>query len=377
MSWYRTGTVAVTNGSAVVTGTGTAWIANVQSGHAINLPDGHAYEVQGIVSDTSITLGSLYLGVTASGQAYSVQPNQGFAQTAASLLAQLISDYQGVVVGAGAGRFGDGTVSLPAITFSADQATGFYRPGPNAVNLTLGGVLGFSFDRGFMLLANGSDYTNYSVGPGGTTISTSTANITYVAPATYSHLFVVGGVYRAVIAEGGLYPYDDNAMSLGVSAGRWSVVYAASSTISTSDERLKNWRGGLNADELAAAKEIARSIGVYQFIDAVAEKGADGARLHAGVKAQAVIAIMTAHGLDPLRYGFACHDEWDARVGVSPVPAKAAVLDADGKVLEPGTPEAPGIEARAAGDRYGIRYEELAMFLAAAQEQRLAALEAR
>lgn len=166
--------------------------------------------------------------------------------------------------------------------------------------------------------------------------------------------------HKMVFAADGasFYPLTDNFTSGGLSSNRYSVIYAQTGTINTSDEREKDWRGALTEDELAAAKEIGAAIGVYRWLDAIAEKGED-ARLHVGVKTQQVIEIMEAHDLDPTRYGFVCYDEWDA--------AEA--------VIDPGDPERIIIPAREAGNRYGIRYDELAMFLAAATEQRLAALE--
>jgi hypothetical protein len=201
-------------------------------------------------------------------------------------------------------------------------------------------------------------------------------------------------VYTTALAPG-----FDNAQSLGLPAARWSQVYAGAGTISTSDARTKDWRGGLDADELAAATVIAGSIGVYRFLDAIRDKG-DAARLHVGVLAQQVVGIMLAHGLDPDRYAFICHDQWEEVPGTparDAVPAIPAVPETParkavrrrGKILQlampaiPSTPEIPGVPAVPAGDpipagdRYGIRYEELAMFLAAAQEQRLAAIEAK
>ena len=71
---------------------------------------------------------------------------------------------------------------------------------------------------------------------------------------------------------------------------------------------------------MAAARRIALELGFYQWNDAIAEKGAAGARLHFGVRAQAVWAIMADEGLiDPLvpaatpdsRYAFLCYDRWD------------------------------------------------------------------
>ncbi|MEK9209695.1 hypothetical protein [Sphingomonas sp. 2378] len=140
MAWYRGGAVALTNGSATVTGTGTAWINNVQIGHAINLPDGRVYEVLSVDSNTLITLGSPYLGGTASGQAYSVQPNQGFAQTAATALTNFLTQVNQWVSGALAGRFNDGFLAAPGISFLVDQDTGIRRHADNGMALVTGGV---------------------------------------------------------------------------------------------------------------------------------------------------------------------------------------------------------------------------------------------
>ena len=76
MSWYKTGTVTVTNGSAAVTGAGTSWVDNgtLNAGDIIKLPDGLLYEVLSIGSNTGLTLASNYLGSNASGGAYAIMP---------------------------------------------------------------------------------------------------------------------------------------------------------------------------------------------------------------------------------------------------------------------------------------------------------------
>ena len=171
MAWYRAGTVAVTNGSAAVTGTNTAFVDNVQAGHAINLPDGRAYEVLNVVSNTQLTLGSSYLGGSATGQAYSVQPNQGFAQTAATRLSDFLTQVTGWVSGALAGRFGDGSSASPGIAFAGDQDTGLRRVGDNILAVVAGGndrlmvdgagpYLNWSGSAGFIgtRVADGSSY---------------------------------------------------------------------------------------------------------------------------------------------------------------------------------------------------------------------------
>lgn len=71
---YATGTIAVTNGSASVTGTGTAWSGVFPfSGFRTNITiGGVAYLVQRVNSDTSLTLTANYAGSTASGLSYSM-----------------------------------------------------------------------------------------------------------------------------------------------------------------------------------------------------------------------------------------------------------------------------------------------------------------
>ncbi len=76
MQWYRTGTITVTNGSATVTGASTLWsdVGTLNPGDIFNAPDGKLYEILTINSNTGITLNSVYLGSSLSGQAYSIMP---------------------------------------------------------------------------------------------------------------------------------------------------------------------------------------------------------------------------------------------------------------------------------------------------------------
>lgn len=164
-------------------------------------------------------------------------------------------------------------------------------------------------------------------------------------------------------AVGVVRPGADNAQSLGTGTQRWSVVYAGTGTINTSDEREKVWRGAMTPAELAAAKRIIAELGIYQWNDAIAAKGADNARLHFGVRAQLAFAIMVDEGLDWARYAWCCFDEWDEQTEPE--------LDEDGE------PTGETIVTVEAGDRYGIRPDQLAFWLIAAQANIQAELEAR
>lgn len=108
---------------------------------------------------------------------------------------------------------------------------------------------------------------------------------------------------------GYLRPGQDNAQTLGDGATRWSVVYAGTGTINTSDGREKDAVRSFTADETAAAMELAGEIGMFKFLEAIAAKG-ETARLHVGTTVQRAIQIMQAHNLDPFAYGFICYDEW-------------------------------------------------------------------
>lgn len=140
MSWYRSGSIAVTNGSTSVVGTSTAFIANVAIGEGLLAPDGKVYEITAVTSDTGLTLGSAYLGSNASGQAYAIIPSQSYVRDLASQAATLVNSYQSVKDNAGSGKFGDGTVGSPGIQFSSDSDTGIRRTGANAIALVTGGA---------------------------------------------------------------------------------------------------------------------------------------------------------------------------------------------------------------------------------------------
>ncbi|WP_386415513.1 hypothetical protein [Stutzerimonas stutzeri] len=91
--WYSAGTVAVTVNSATVTGTGTAFSANARVGDAFRGPDGRWYEITNIASATVLSIRPNYQGTTASGQAYTIAPMQGYVKESADRLRQLVDQY--------------------------------------------------------------------------------------------------------------------------------------------------------------------------------------------------------------------------------------------------------------------------------------------
>ena len=154
---------------------------------------------------------------------------------------------------------------------------------------------------------------------------------------------------------------DDDARSLGQNGTRWSVVYAATGTISTSDERLKQQVRDINEAEARVAVAAKGLLKAYKYNDAVETKG-DGARWHIGIIAQELKAAFEAEGLDAHEYGMFCWDEW----------WEAEVWNEDDSLENGGyyqretfDLEADAPEGAVRHDRYSIRYEELLAFIIA------------
>lgn len=282
----------------------------------------------------------------------------------------------------------NGGAAAPAISFASDPDCGIFRPAADAMsfatagaermrvdasgNLAVGTGTGLarlhvagSGSNAVLIRATGAknlwsyhdtSSAGWGTGTGGAGLVNYTAQILLNDTASQIRLYTAASERLRITDSGPVQPGADNSQSLGAPSARWSVVYAGTGTINTSDERDKAWRGAPTGAELAAARRIADALGFYQWHDAIAVRGPDGARYHFGVRAQQVWAIMAEEGLvDPLdasgrpgttRYAFLCWDEWDAE------------------------------GAGAARTRFGIRPDQLALFLIAAQEARIAALEA-
>lgn len=159
--------------------------------------------------------------------------------------------------------------------------------------------------------------------------------------------------------DGAFVPFADNSLTMGRAGQRIDTIFAATAAINTSDERLKQQIRSLEEAEKLAGQEIGRSIKVFKFNDAVAEKG-DDARIHTGVIAQQVIQIMESYGLDPMKYGFVCYDEWPATPEI--IEEWDDVYNEFGDLIQPAGSRV--VQAYIdGGNRYAIRYEELAIFV--------------
>lgn len=168
-------------------------------------------------------------------------------------------------------------------------------------------------------------------------------------------------------------PLKDNQSSLGAGHLRFTQLFAASSTVNTSDARLKKWHGATTETEYRIGMRIFDELEFFQWHEAIQKKGQDKARYHFGVRAQRVFAIIDEE-MDKdgawRRFAFCCYDEWPEE--------KSYPLDADGHEDR----EAEAIITRSSGDLYGIRIDQLNCFLLACLkyhqnilETRIAALE--
>lgn len=177
-------------------------------------------------------------------------------------------------------------------------------------------------------------------------------------------------------------PESTGTVSLGRTARLWSQLFASTATINTSDARTKTSLSPASDALLDAWGSV--PFHTFQFTDAVAKKGEDSARLHVGVIAQEVESAFETKGLDAERYGLFCHDEWQDEYETVEVVDQEEVIDDEGNVVTPRVTHTEQKLITAAGDRYGIRYEEALCLEAAYQrrradklEERLAALEKR
>jgi hypothetical protein len=98
-------------------------------------------------------------------------------------------------------------------------------------------------------------------------------------------------------------PGADNAQSLGLDIYRWSVVYAATGTINTSDKNLKTMIETIPQNICDAALEL--SIVKFKFKEAADKKG-NSARWHYGVIAQDAMQVFEKHGVDLETFGAIC-----------------------------------------------------------------------
>ncbi len=145
-------------------------------------------------------------------------------------------------------------------------------------------------------------------------------------------------------AAGDIAPGEDNKTNLGAAYNRWKQVFAATTTISTSDEREKTHIDNIQPALFQAWEKVQYK--QFLFKDAYSEKG-DNARIHIGLIAQQVKEAFESEGLDAFRYGLLCYDAWEDEYNF--------ITENEGDDTEI---QATRELVHSAGNRYGIRYEE-------------------
>lgn len=79
MPWSNNGTVQVSSGGTIATGTGTTFLSSARVGDAITIAGSTSlHEVTAIASDTQLTFQPPYTGTTGSGKAYRIAPIMGY-----------------------------------------------------------------------------------------------------------------------------------------------------------------------------------------------------------------------------------------------------------------------------------------------------------
>jgi hypothetical protein len=211
-----------------------------------------------------------------------------------------------------------------------------------------GGITGlFSSGSNVSVLQGFQDTTAIELSAG--TTSTFRSGIAITGGSAASNPSVVrifqASVNRLNVALN-VTPGADNTQDFGSAALRWKEVFAVAPAINTSDAREKEQDRTLSEAEKAVALKIKGLIKAFKFKDAVQIKG-DGARIHFGVYAQELAQAFESEGLDPHRYAMFCYDEWNE------IPES---VNEKGEVIQKAIP---------AGNRYGVRYEELLAFIIA------------
>jgi len=167
-----------------------------------------------------------------------------------------------------------------------------------------------------------------------------------------------------VFSDHSFIPFNNGTQKLGTTSNRWSQLFASTTTISTSDQNLKQDIAELSEAEKRVAVVAKGLIRKFKFKDAVASKGAD-ARFHIGVIAQDLQSAFEAEGLNGYDYGILCSDTyWEGKT-------KPSSTDPEGRYWSiSNEPTEADIEQSQDGfvqkTVLSVRYEELLAFVVSA-----------
>jgi hypothetical protein len=214
-----------------------------------------------------------------------------------------------------------GTLTLGGTLAVANGGTG-------ASSLTGAGIVTTTGTQTISGQKNFTSYTNtFLATTYATSNGSSSSNAYFGESGAYA---VLGGANGVVLASGATYPGSsifagdsgtwrsttDNVRALGTGLFRYTVVYATTGTINTSDANQKQQIRDLSDAEQRTAQRVKKLIRAFKWNDAVEAKG-DEARIHFGVIAQEVQEAFAAEGLDASKYGLFCSDTWTTSDGSS------------------------------------------------------------
>jgi len=299
------------NGSTITTGYGGTGVTSTPSNGQLLIGNGSGYSLSTLTAGTNITITNSSGGITiaasggGSGTVTSVSGSGG--STGLTLTGGPITT--------------SGTLTLGGTLATTSGGTG-------ASSLTGAGIVTTTDTQTISGQKNFTSYTNTFLGTTYATSDGSVASNAYFGENTaYA---VIGGVNGVVLASGGTFPgtsifagdsntwrpTTDNVRALGTASFRYTVVYATTGTINTSDASQKQQVRELSDAEQRTAQRVKRLIRAFKWNDAVEEKN-EAARIHFGVIAQDVQEAFAAEGLDASKYGLFCSDTWTNSDGSS------------------------------------------------------------
>lgn len=195
--WYRTGTVAVTNGSPDVVGVGTLWLTQASAGDIFLGPNLVEHEITSITDDTHLALRQVngtaaYAGTTASAQLYAIIRNFTSTMPAqlASQLAAMMTAWHVTTDELTAWLSGTGSTTVHDAVGNA-----YNVQTPTALNAAWNGRLVKNVAGGVDVTLTSAEASNLFIELTGTL----TANINVIMPAGVRHNFVFNNTAGAFV----------------------------------------------------------------------------------------------------------------------------------------------------------------------------------
>lgn len=288
------------NGSTIGVGYGGTGVTSTPTNGQLLIGNGTGYSLATITAGTniSVTNGAGSITIAATGSVSSVAASGGTTGLTFS----------------GSPITSSGTLTLGGTLAVANGGTG-------ASSLTGAGIVTTTDTQTISGAKTFSSTSNAFVGA-----TYKTSNAYFYEDTSYA---VLGGVNGVLLASGSYpgsiifagdtgtwRPTTDNVRALGTASFRYTVVYATTSTINTSDASQKQQIRDLSDAEQRTAQRVKKLIRAFKWNDAVEAKG-DEARIHFGVIAQEVQEAFAAEGLDASKYGLFCSDTWITSDGSS------------------------------------------------------------